>query len=81
MRRQLRSVAASVDSRRGLAGSRHGLLARAGVNPYLITQARAVNLLYQYWIHTETIGSLRHRELASGDAPIVDDPDEAVTAA
>ncbi|MDZ7674883.1 MAG: sterol desaturase family protein [Acidimicrobiales bacterium] len=36
----------------------YGLLARFGVSPYLITQARALNLLYQYWIHTETIGKL-----------------------
>jgi sterol desaturase/sphingolipid hydroxylase (fatty acid hydroxylase superfamily) len=36
----------------------YGLLARAGINPYLISQARAINLLYQYWIHTETIRSL-----------------------
>ena len=36
----------------------YGLLARAGVSPYLVSQARAINLLYQYWIHTETIRSL-----------------------
>jgi sterol desaturase/sphingolipid hydroxylase (fatty acid hydroxylase superfamily) len=36
----------------------YGLLARAGIRPHLITQARAINLLYQYWIHTETIRSL-----------------------
>jgi sterol desaturase/sphingolipid hydroxylase (fatty acid hydroxylase superfamily) len=36
----------------------YGILARLGVSPYLITQARAINLLYQYWIHTETIGRL-----------------------
>ncbi len=36
----------------------YGLLARAGVRPYLISQARAINLLYQYWIHTETIRSI-----------------------
>ena len=29
-----------------------------GVRPYLISQARAINLLYQYWIHTETIRTL-----------------------
>jgi sterol desaturase/sphingolipid hydroxylase (fatty acid hydroxylase superfamily) len=36
----------------------YGLLARAGIRPHLIAQARAINLLYQYWIHTETIDSL-----------------------
>lgn len=36
----------------------YGLLARAGIRPHLVTQARAVNLLYQYWIHTEVIRSL-----------------------
>ena len=36
----------------------YGLLARAGIRPSLISQARAINLLYQYWIHTETIRSL-----------------------
>ena len=36
----------------------YGLLARAGIRPRLIEQARALNLLYQYWIHTETIRSL-----------------------
>jgi sterol desaturase/sphingolipid hydroxylase (fatty acid hydroxylase superfamily) len=33
----------------------YGMLARLGVRPRLIEQARAVNLLYQYWIHTDTI--------------------------
>ena len=36
----------------------YGILARFGVSPYLITQARAINLLYQYWIHTEAIRSI-----------------------
>ncbi len=36
----------------------YGLMARAGIRPYLISQARAINLLYQYWIHTETIRTL-----------------------
>ncbi len=36
----------------------YGLLARAGIRPHLITQARALNLLYQYWIHTEVVRSL-----------------------
>src|SRR5918997_1117571 len=33
----------------------YGLLALAGVRPSLIEQSRGVNLLYQYWVHTETI--------------------------
>ena len=36
----------------------YGLLARAGIRPNLIEQARGVNLLYQYWIHTDTIRRL-----------------------
>ena len=36
----------------------YGLLARAGVRPALIAQARGVNLLYQYWIHTDAIRRL-----------------------
>ena len=36
----------------------YGLLARGGVRPNLIAQARGVNLLYQYWIHTDTIRRL-----------------------
>lgn len=33
----------------------YGLLARVGVRPALIQQARGVNLLYQYWIHTDVV--------------------------
>ena len=36
----------------------YGLLARFGVRPGLIQQARGINLLYQYWIHTDAIRSL-----------------------
>jgi sterol desaturase/sphingolipid hydroxylase (fatty acid hydroxylase superfamily) len=36
----------------------YGLLARAGIRPALISQARGINLLYQYWIHTDVIRSL-----------------------
>jgi sterol desaturase/sphingolipid hydroxylase (fatty acid hydroxylase superfamily) len=36
----------------------YGLLCIAGVPPELITTARGVNLLYQFWIHTETIRRL-----------------------
>lgn len=35
-----------------------GTLALLGVRPELIVQARAINLLYQYWIHTDTIRTL-----------------------
>jgi sterol desaturase/sphingolipid hydroxylase (fatty acid hydroxylase superfamily) len=35
-----------------------GLLAWAGLRPSLIDEARGVNLLYQYWIHTDTIRKL-----------------------
>jgi sterol desaturase/sphingolipid hydroxylase (fatty acid hydroxylase superfamily) len=33
----------------------YGLLSRVGVRPGLVFQARGVNLLYQYWIHTDAI--------------------------
>ncbi len=33
----------------------YGLLCLLGVQPDLIAQARGINLLYQYWIHTDTI--------------------------
>jgi sterol desaturase/sphingolipid hydroxylase (fatty acid hydroxylase superfamily) len=36
----------------------YGLLARVGVRPWLIEQSRAINLLYQYWIHTDVIRTL-----------------------
>jgi sterol desaturase/sphingolipid hydroxylase (fatty acid hydroxylase superfamily) len=36
----------------------YGLLAVAGFRPETIETARGINLLYQYWIHTETIGKL-----------------------
>jgi len=36
----------------------YGWLARAGIRPKLIAQARGINLLYQYWIHTDTIRTL-----------------------
>ena len=40
----------------------YGWLARVGVRPALIAQARGINLLYQYWIHTDTIRSLGRGE-------------------
>ncbi len=36
----------------------YGVLASFGVRPDLILQARAINLIYQYWIHTDTIKTL-----------------------
>ena len=33
----------------------YGFLARLGVRPGLISHARGLNLIYQYWIHTDTI--------------------------
>jgi sterol desaturase/sphingolipid hydroxylase (fatty acid hydroxylase superfamily) len=36
----------------------YGALALAGFRPSLIETARGLNLLYQYWIHTEVIGRL-----------------------
>jgi len=35
-----------------------GVLCLAGFPPSLISSARGINLLYQFWIHTETIGRL-----------------------
>jgi len=36
----------------------YGLLALVGVRPALIEQARGINLIYQFWIHTEAIQRL-----------------------
>jgi sterol desaturase/sphingolipid hydroxylase (fatty acid hydroxylase superfamily) len=36
----------------------YGLLCLAGIAPDLVATARGVNLLYQFWIHTEAIGRL-----------------------
>ena len=36
----------------------YGLLCLVGIRPSLVLQARGVNLLYQYWIHTDTIPKL-----------------------
>jgi len=36
----------------------YGLMSRFGIRPRLIETARALNLIYQYWIHTDTIRSL-----------------------
>jgi len=36
----------------------YGLVARMGVRPSIIETSRALNLIYQYWIHTDTIRTL-----------------------
>ncbi len=36
----------------------YGLLALLGVRPDLIEQARGINLIYQFWIHTEAINKI-----------------------
>ena len=36
----------------------YGILCLFGIRPELVTTARGVNLLYQFWIHTETIDQL-----------------------
>ena len=36
----------------------YGLLSRLGIRPSLVQQARGINLLYQYWIHTDAIRRL-----------------------
>lgn len=36
----------------------YGLLSRAGVRPELVEQARGINLIYQYWIHTDAIANI-----------------------
>ncbi len=41
-----------------------GALSLFGIRPELVETARGINLLYQYWIHTETIGRLGPAEAA-----------------
>jgi len=36
----------------------YGLLCRLGIRPALVQSAHGINLLYQYWIHTDAIRSL-----------------------
>ena len=36
----------------------YGLLCLLGIRPELILQARAINLLYQYWIHTDAVRTI-----------------------
>jgi sterol desaturase/sphingolipid hydroxylase (fatty acid hydroxylase superfamily) len=40
----------------------YSVLCLLGIQPRLISTARGVNLLYQYWIHTETVGKLGRAE-------------------
>ncbi len=40
----------------------YGALAYLGVSPRLIAHSRAINLIYQYWIHTDTIKSIGKAE-------------------
>jgi len=42
----------------------YGALARVGVRPKLIETSRALNLIYQYWIHTDTVRSIGPMEPA-----------------
>jgi len=39
-------------------GLPYGALCLLGIPPELVKRARDINLLYQYWIHTETLGRL-----------------------
>lgn len=41
----------------------YGILCLFGIAPELVETARGVNLLYQFWIHTETIGRLGPPEI------------------
>lgn len=36
----------------------YGVLCLLGIDPAVVDTARGVNLLYQFWIHTETVGRL-----------------------
>jgi sterol desaturase/sphingolipid hydroxylase (fatty acid hydroxylase superfamily) len=40
----------------------YGVLARLGVRPSIIEHSRGVNLLYQFWVHTDTIRALGRAE-------------------
>ncbi|MEZ5219421.1 MAG: sterol desaturase family protein [Ilumatobacteraceae bacterium] len=40
----------------------YGGLARLGVRPTLIELSRSINLIYQFWIHTEAVGRLAAAE-------------------
>ena len=47
-----------------MASVPYGLLSWLGVRPALVEHAHGVNLLYQYWIHTDLIRSLGRGEEA-----------------
>ncbi|MGB8859600.1 MAG: sterol desaturase family protein [Ilumatobacteraceae bacterium] len=36
----------------------YGLVARMGVRPAIVETSRALNLIYQYWIHTDTVRTI-----------------------
>lgn len=36
----------------------YGVMARFGVRPHIIETSRALDLIYQYWVHTELVDSL-----------------------
>lgn len=36
----------------------YGLMCRFGVRPHFVEMSRALNLIYQFWIHTDTVRSL-----------------------
>ena len=36
----------------------YGVLSLFGIRPELVARARELNLLYQYWIHTDTVGRM-----------------------
>ena len=40
----------------------YGAMARVGVRPSLIEYSRGLNLIYQFWIHTDTVRSLGRTE-------------------
>ena len=40
----------------------YGAMARFGIRPHVVAQARALNLLYQYWVHTEVVRTLGKAE-------------------
>jgi sterol desaturase/sphingolipid hydroxylase (fatty acid hydroxylase superfamily) len=42
----------------------YGAMSRLGIRPSLVASARSWNLLYQYWVHTETIDRLGAAEEA-----------------
>lgn len=40
----------------------YGAMARAGIRPSLIEYSRGINLIYQFWIHTDTVRTIRRCE-------------------